>query len=190
MHEVEDQSRGPNRRRQVFVRFSLRRSRARWPRPVPRSLQGPTTSPTTGRAWPSSSPPRRRSCCRGGGFPRWAILVPNLLYLASVCLLLISRGADPGVQSTVGGLSALVCCRLAVSLYYPSWSAVVVIAASMVASRWQAPSSQSSEATNLRRLILWTAVSVVVSVTIHRFTRQASRARLGIRPSSLASAAS
>ncbi len=102
-------------------------------------------------------------------FPRWAILVPNLLYLASVCLLLISRGADPGVQSTVGGLSALVLLPvLAVSLYYPSWSAVVVIAASMVSLTVAGAVVQSSEATNLRRLILWTAVSVVVSVTIHR----------------------
>ena len=102
-------------------------------------------------------------------FPRWAILVPNLLYLASVCLLLISGGTDPSVQSTAGGLSVLVLLPvLAVSLYYPSSYAVIVISASVVSLTVAGIVVHSSEATNLRRLILWTAVSVVVSVTIHR----------------------
>ena len=102
-------------------------------------------------------------------FPRWAILVPNLLYLVSVCLLLISGGTNPSVQSTAGGLSVLVLLPvLAVSLYYPSSYAVIVISASVVSLTVAGVVVQSSEATNLRRLILWAAVSVVVSVTIHR----------------------
>ena len=57
---------------------------------------------------------------------------------------------------------------LAISLYYPGSYAVVVIAASMVSLTVVGVAVHSSEATNLRRLVLWTAVSVVVSVTIHR----------------------
>ena len=102
-------------------------------------------------------------------FPRWAILVPTLAYLVSVCLLLISGGTGPTVQSTAGGLSVLVLLPvLAISLYYPSSYAAIVIAASMVSLTVAGVAVHSSEATNLRRLVLWTAVSVVVSVTIHR----------------------
>jgi len=102
-------------------------------------------------------------------FPRWTILIPTLAYLASVCLLLISGGTDMVVQSTAGGLSVLVLLPvLAVSLYYPSSYAVVVIAASMASLTVAGVATQNSVATDVRRLVLWTAVSVVVSVTIHR----------------------
>jgi len=101
--------------------------------------------------------------------PRRAILVPTLAYLVSVCLLLISGGTNPTVQSTAGGLAVLVLLPvLAISLYYPGSYAVVVIVAAMVSLTVVGVAVHSSDATNLRRLILWTAVSVVVSVTIHR----------------------
>ena len=102
-------------------------------------------------------------------FPRWAILVPNLLYLVSVCLLLISGGTNPSVRAPPVACSCAVLLPvLAVSLYYPSSYAVIVISASVVSLTVAGVVVQSSEATNLRRLILWAAVSVVVSVTIHR----------------------
>ena len=52
-------------------------------------------------------------------FPRWVILIPTLAYLVSVTLLLISGGTNPSVQSTAGGLSALVLLPvLGMALYY------------------------------------------------------------------------
>jgi diguanylate cyclase (GGDEF)-like protein len=101
--------------------------------------------------------------------PEWAILVPILGYLVSVCLLLISGGTNPNVQSTAGGLSALVLLAvLAVALYYPGTYAVVVIAASSVALAVAGIVAQLSAANNIRRIFLWAAVSAVVAITIHR----------------------
>ena len=66
-------------------------------------------------------------------FPRWTVLVPTLGYLVSVTLLLISGGTDPTVQSTAGGLSALVLLPvLGMALYYPGWYTAVAVGASMV----------------------------------------------------------
>ena len=102
------------------------------------------------------------------GGPRWAALIPTLLYLASVSLLLISGGTNPGVQSTAGGLSALVLLPvLAMALYYPRVYSVITIAAAMVALTAVGIAVQTSEATNLRRLFLWTAVAIVVAFTVH-----------------------
>ncbi len=101
-------------------------------------------------------------------FPRWAVLVPTLGYLASVVLLLISGGTDPSVQSTAGGLSVLILLPvLGMALYYPTSYSVIVVAASLVSITVAGIVVQSSDATILRRLFLWTAVSVVVTVTIH-----------------------
>ena len=52
-------------------------------------------------------------------FPRWVILIPTLAYLVSVTLLLISGGTNPSVQSTAGGLSAVLLPVLGMALYYP-----------------------------------------------------------------------
>ena len=102
--------------------------------------------------------------------PRWAILVPTLAYLVSVCLLIVSGGTNPTVQSSAGGLAvlALLLPVLAISLYYPGFYAVVVIVASAVSLTVIGIAVHSSDATTLRRLILWIVVAVVVSVTIHR----------------------
>jgi len=101
-------------------------------------------------------------------FPRWAILVPTIGYLFSVTLLIISGGTDPSVQSTAGGLSALVLLPvLAMALYYPSWYTAIVVGASMVSLTAIGVAVQSSTATDLRRLFLWTAVAAVVAVTVH-----------------------
>jgi len=101
-------------------------------------------------------------------FPRWAILIPTLAYLVSVTLLLISGGTNPSVQSTAGGLSALVLLPvLGMALYYPRSYALIVIVAAMVGLTVAGVAVQSSDATDLRRLFLWTAVSAVVTVTIH-----------------------
>jgi diguanylate cyclase (GGDEF)-like protein len=103
-----------------------------------------------------------------GRFPRWAVLVPTLAYLVSVTLLLISGGTNPSVQSTAGGLSALVLLPvLGMALYYPRSYAVIVIGAAMVSLTVAGIAMQSSDATDVRRLFLWTAVSVVMAVTIH-----------------------
>jgi diguanylate cyclase (GGDEF)-like protein len=101
-------------------------------------------------------------------FPRWTILIPTLGYLVSVTLLLISGGTDPSVQSTAGGLSALVLLPvLAMALYYPSWYTAIVVCASMLSLSVVGVAVQSTEATDLRRLFLWTAVGAVVGMTIH-----------------------
>jgi diguanylate cyclase (GGDEF)-like protein len=100
-------------------------------------------------------------------FPRWAILFPTIGYLVSVTLLLISGGTDPTVQSTAGGLSALVLLPvLGMALYYPGLYAAIVIGASMVSLAVAGVAVQSSEATDLRRLFLWAAVAVVVGMTV------------------------
>ena len=66
-------------------------------------------------------------------FPRWAILIPTLGYLVSVTLLLISGGTNPSLQSTSGGLSALILLPvLAMALYYPGSYSAIVVVASMV----------------------------------------------------------
>lgn len=101
-------------------------------------------------------------------FPRWAVLVPTLAYLVSVTLLLISGGTNPATQSTAGGLSALVLLPvLGMALYYPPSYSVVVVAAATVSLAVVGVVVQSSGATDLRRVLLWSAVSAVVSVTIH-----------------------
>ena len=100
--------------------------------------------------------------------PHWAILVPTSVYLVSVGLVLVSGGTNPTVQSSAGGLSVLVLLPvLAMALYYPrSYSVFAVVAAAATLSA-VGIAVQSSEATNLRRLLLWAGVTVVVSVTIH-----------------------
>ena len=104
--------------------------------------------------------------------PRWVILVPTIGYLASVTLLLISGGTNPGVQSTAGGLSALVLLPvLAMALYYPSSYTAIVVGATVVSLTVVGIATQSSAATDLRRLFLWTAVAVVVAVTVHHLRR-------------------
>ncbi len=100
--------------------------------------------------------------------PRWAILVVTLTYLTSVCLLLISGGTDPTVPSSAGGLSALVLLPVVgIALSYPRVYTAVVVAAAMVSLTVAGIVTQSSEATNVRRLLLWTAVSVVTSAAIY-----------------------
>jgi diguanylate cyclase (GGDEF)-like protein len=100
--------------------------------------------------------------------PRWAILVTTLAYLTSVCLLLVSGGTDPSVPSTAGGLSALVLLPVVgIALTYPRLYSVVVVAAAMVSLTAAGIVAQSSEATNVRRLLLWTAVSVVITAGIY-----------------------
>src|ERR1700728_3140427 len=100
--------------------------------------------------------------------PRWAILVPTLGYLVSVTLLLISGGTDPSVQSTAGGLSALVLLPvLGMALYYPSSYTAIVGGASMLSLLVVGVAVQTSATTDLRRLFLWSAVAAVVAVTVH-----------------------
>jgi diguanylate cyclase (GGDEF)-like protein len=101
-------------------------------------------------------------------FPHWAILVPTIGYLLSVTLLLISGGTDPTLQSTSGGLAALILLPvLAMALYYPVSYTAIVVAASMVSLTVVGVAVQSSTATDLRRLFGWTAVAAVVAVTVH-----------------------
>jgi diguanylate cyclase (GGDEF)-like protein len=103
-----------------------------------------------------------------GRFPRWAVLVPTIGYLVSVTLLLISGGTDPGLQSTSGGLTALVLLPvLCMALYYPASYSAIVVVASMVSLTAVGVAVQSSTATDLRRLFGWTAVAAVVAVTVH-----------------------
>jgi diguanylate cyclase (GGDEF)-like protein len=100
--------------------------------------------------------------------PRWAVLVTTLAYLASVCLLLISGGTNPGVPSSAGGLSALVLLPVVgIALSYPRSYSVVVVAAAMASLTAAGIVAQSGEATNVRRLLLWTAVSVVITAAIY-----------------------
>ena len=63
-------------------------------------------------------------------FPRWAILFPTIGYLVSVTFLLISGGTDPTMQSTAGGLSAVVLLPvLGMALYYPGLYTAIVVGA-------------------------------------------------------------
>ncbi len=101
-------------------------------------------------------------------FPRWAILIPTLGYLVSVTLLLISGGTNPSLQSTSGGLSALILLPvLAMALYYPGSYSAIVVVASMVSLTAFGVAVHSSAATDLRRFFGWTAVAAVVAVTVH-----------------------
>jgi len=105
-------------------------------------------------------------------FPRWAILVPAVAYLVSVTLLLISGGTEPSMQNTAGGLSALVLLPvLGMALYYPSLYTAIVVVASVLSLAAVDVATQSSEATDLRRLFLWTAVTAVVGMTVHHLRK-------------------
>ena len=100
-------------------------------------------------------------------FPRWAILIPTIGYLVSVTLLLVSGGTNPSAQSTAGGLSALVLLPvLGMALYYPSLYTAIVVGASILSLAAVGVATQTSEATDLRRLFLWTAVTAVVGMTV------------------------
>ncbi len=93
--------------------------------------------------------------------------MPTLGYLVSVTLLLVSGGTDSSV-STAGGLSALVLLPvLAMALYYPSSYTAIVVCASVLSLAAVGVAVQSTEATDLRRLFLWTAVGAVVAMTVH-----------------------
>ncbi len=169
MEEVDDQARAGDRRRQVFVRASIFVALALVAQVSAALPTGPNDPAYYWASLVVFAVAVTSLLLPWRWFPRWAILVPTLLYLASVCLLLISGGTNPDVPSTAGGLSVLVLLPvLAISLYYPGWYAVIVISASMVSLTVAGVVVGSSEATDLRRLILWTAVSVVVSITVHR----------------------
>ena len=109
----------------------LHRARCASPRPVRPSHRGRTIPGCTGPAWRSWWCAQLSVFLPWQRLPRWAILVPTIGYLVSVTLLLISGGTDPSMQSTAGGLSALVLLPvLAMALYYPSsYTAIVVCAA-------------------------------------------------------------
>ncbi len=168
MEEHDDQARVQRRRRQFFVRASIfvglaaaAQASAALP-PGPNNLVFYWASLAVFAACALSLfLPWQR-------FPQWAVLVPTLGYLVSVTLLLISGGTNPNVQSTAGGLSVLVLLPvLCMALYYPASYAVITVAASLVSITVAGIAVQDSDATVLRRLFLWTAVSVVVTVTIH-----------------------
>ena len=108
----------------------------------------------------------------GERLPRWAILGPALGYLGSVTLLLIAGGTNPTTQSSIGGLLALVLLPvLAMALYYPASYSAIVIAASMVSLTIADTEMRSTLVGGALRVMLWTAVTVVVTVTIHRLRR-------------------
>jgi diguanylate cyclase (GGDEF)-like protein len=101
-------------------------------------------------------------------FPRWTILAPTIAYEISVTLLLISAGTDPSARSTAGGLSALVLLPvLAMALSYPGWYTAIVVFCAVLGLSVVGAAGQASATTELRRLLLWTAVAVVVAVTVH-----------------------
>ena len=122
MEEERSQARGTPRRRQFFVRASIFIGLAAVAQASAALPPGPSNP---GLYWASLVV---FAACALSVFlpwwhrvPRWAILVPTIGYLVSVTLLLISGGTDPSVQSTAGGLSALVLLPvLAMALYYPS----------------------------------------------------------------------
>jgi len=100
-------------------------------------------------------------------FPRWTILFPTIGYLVSVTLLLISGVTDATVQSTAGGLSALVLLPvLGMALYYSGLYTAIVVVASVVSLAVAGVAVQGGAATDLRRLFLWAAVTVVVAMTV------------------------
>jgi diguanylate cyclase (GGDEF)-like protein len=104
--------------------------------------------------------------------PRWAILVPTIGYLVSVTLLLISGGTNPGMQSTAGGLSALVLLPvLAMALYYPAPYTAIVVGAALLSLAAVGVAVQTSTATDLRRTLLWAAVVAVVAITVHHLRK-------------------
>ena len=105
----------------------------------------------------------------GERLPRWVVLGPALGYLVSVTLLLISGGSNPTIQSSTGGLAVLVLLPvLGMALYYTVAYSAVVIAASVACLAIAGAATQATMADDVLRVFLWTAVTVVVSVTIHR----------------------
>jgi diguanylate cyclase (GGDEF)-like protein len=102
-------------------------------------------------------------------FPCWAVLIPTLAYLVSVTLLLISGGDKLSAQNTAGGLSALVLLPvLAMALYFPPLHSVVAIVGATVSIAVAGVADGLSAASDIRRVLLWMALLVVMAVTIHR----------------------
>ncbi len=86
--------------------------------------------------------------------------------------MLISGGTDPTVQSTAGGLSALVLLPvLGMALYYSGLYTAIVVGASVVSLAVAGVAVQSGAATDLRRLFLWAAVAAVVAMTVHHLRK-------------------
>ena len=165
----EDDGRGrvrPSRRR-VFVRASIFIGLAAVAQASAALPSGPTRA---GYYWVSSA--IFVVCALSvllpwARFPRWAILFPTIGYLVSVTLLLISGGTDAAVQGTAGGLSALVLLPvLGMALYYSARYTAFVVGASVVSLAVAGVAVQSGAATDLRRLVLWAAVTVVVAMTV------------------------
>ena len=169
MGEHEDEARAHERRRRFFVRAAIfitlgavaQATAALPPGPAEPSFYWASLAVFCVCAL-SVLPPWRR-------LPPWGVLWPTLGYLVSVALLLISGGTDPSMQSTAGGLSVLVLLPvLATALSYPRWYSVVVVAGAAFTLTVVGVAVQSSAATDVRRIFLWTAVCVIVATTIHR----------------------
>ncbi len=168
MEEQGGQARAPRGRRRFFVRASIFIGLAALAQASVALPPGPSN---IGLYWASLAV---FVLCAGSvllpwrRFPRWAILIPTLGYLVSVTLLLISGGTDPSVQSTAGGLSALVLLPvLGMALYYPSSYTAIVVCGSVLSLTAVGVAVQNTEATDIRRLFLWTAVAAVLAVTVH-----------------------
>ena len=167
MNEHEEKAWANPGRRQFFVRASIFIGLAAVAQASAALPPGPSNS---GLYWASLAVFSLCALCvflPWQRFPRWAILVPTLGYLVSVTLLLISGGTNP-TASTAGGLSALVLLPvLAMALYYPISYTAIVVCASILSLGAVSVGVQNTEATDLRRLFLWTAVGVVVALTVH-----------------------
>jgi diguanylate cyclase (GGDEF)-like protein len=176
MREHEGEARARTGRRRFFVRVSIFIGLAAVAQASAALPPGPNDP---GLYWASLAV---LAVCAAAVFlpwprlPRWVILVPTVGYLVSVTLLLISGGTDPSVQSTAGGLSALVLLPvIAMALYYPVSYTAFVAGAAMLSLLAFGVAVQTSEVTDLRRLFLWTAVAVVVAVTVHHLRNSLER---------------
>lgn len=101
--------------------------------------------------------------------PRPVVFVPIVGYLVSVALLLVSGGSADSLPTTAAGLGALVLIPvLASALYYPPSYTVITVGASVVTLAVAGIVAGTGGGVNLRRVLLWAGVSVVVATTIHR----------------------
>ncbi len=103
---------------------------------------------------------------RGNAFVR--DLVPSLGYLVSVGFLLVAGGTNPNVPSTVGGLSPLVLLPvISIALYGRRIDSAVICAGVLGNVAIVALISDVSMANLTRKLVLWGAISILISVTTH-----------------------
>jgi diguanylate cyclase (GGDEF)-like protein len=97
--------------------------------------------------------------------PRWAAVLPGLLYTVSAALLLVSVGGEGG--NDTGLFSVFLIPVIWTALYDRDWQSAVVIFATVLAIGTVSVIQQDPLTILVRQVMIWAAMSVVITVSTH-----------------------